>query len=79
LNRFDQFVTPVDNIDIHYLHERISGDTAVPLLLSRGWPGSFAEFSKIVEPLANPERRDPLERDAARRALRGNGGTWTTR
>ena len=56
LNRFDQFVTPVDDIDIHYLHERGSGDKAVPLLLSHGWPGSFAEFSKIVEPLAHPER-----------------------
>lgn len=56
LNRFDQFVTTVDDLDIHYLFEKGSGDNPMPLLLSHGWPGSIVEFNRIIEPLAHPER-----------------------
>ena len=43
-------------LDVHFIHERGSGDNPLPLLLMHGWPGSIAEFLDFVEPLAHPER-----------------------
>ena len=56
LNSFNQFVANVDGLDIHYLYEKGSGPAPMPLLISHGWPGSIAEFTKIVDRLAHPER-----------------------
>ena len=54
LNRFDQFVTEIDGVDVHFQHVRSPHENAVPLLLSHGWPGSIVEFQKVIEPLTNP-------------------------
>jgi epoxide hydrolase len=54
LNRFPQFVTQIDDVDIHFLHVRSPHDDALPLVLSHGWPGSIVEFHKVIEPLTNP-------------------------
>lgn len=61
LNRFPQFIAPVPtddggSLDIHFIHEKGSGENPLPLLLVHGWPGSVAEFLDAVEPLAHPER-----------------------
>ncbi len=56
INRFPQYIVEVDGIDIHFIHETGSGSSPTPLLISHGWPGSIAEFMKIIEPLAHPER-----------------------
>ena len=56
INRFSHFTAPVDGMDIHFIHEKGSGDAAMPLLISHGWPGSVVEFLEIIEPLAHPER-----------------------
>jgi pimeloyl-ACP methyl ester carboxylesterase len=54
LNRFDQFVTEIDGLDIHFIHQRSPHPDAMPLLLSHGWPGSVVEFHKVIEPLTDP-------------------------
>lgn len=54
LNRFDQFTTEIDGLDVHFVHQRSPHDDALPLLLSHGWPGSIVEFHKVIEPLTNP-------------------------
>jgi pimeloyl-ACP methyl ester carboxylesterase len=51
LNRFDQFTTEIDGLDIHFIHQRSPHDDAFPLLITHGWPGSIVEFHKIIEPL----------------------------
>ena len=56
LNRFPQYTARVDGIEIHFIREIGSGQSPVPLIISHGWPGSVAEFTKIIEPLAHPER-----------------------
>lgn len=56
LNEYPQFTVPIDGINMHYIIEKGSGSHPMPLLLSHGWPGSVAEFSKLIEPLAHPER-----------------------
>ena len=54
LNRFDQFVTPIDGVDIHFIHQRSPHPAARPLLITHGWPGSVVEFYKVIEPLTDP-------------------------
>ena len=54
LNRFDQFVTEIDGLDLHFVHHRSPHIDATPLILSHGWPGSIVEFHKVIEPLTNP-------------------------
>jgi len=55
LNEFDQFVTQIDGVDVHFIHQRSTHAHAMPLLLTHGWPGSIAEFRKIIGPLTQPE------------------------
>ena len=46
LNRFDQFVTEIDGLDIHFIHQRSSNPNAFPLIITHGWPGSIVEFHR---------------------------------
>ena len=54
LNRFPQFLTEIDGLDIHFIHVRSKNANALPLLLTHGWPGSIVEFLKLIEPLTDP-------------------------
>jgi pimeloyl-ACP methyl ester carboxylesterase len=49
-----QFVTEVDGLDRHFIHLRSPHAEAIPLVITHGWPGSVAEFAKVIEPLADP-------------------------
>lgn len=51
LNTFDQFVTDIDGLDIHFIHERSVNPDALPLVITHGWPGSIVEFAEVIEPL----------------------------
>jgi pimeloyl-ACP methyl ester carboxylesterase len=54
LNRFPQFTTALDGLDIHFLHVRSPEPDALPLVITHGWPGSVVEFHKVIEPLTDP-------------------------
>ncbi|GAB6902618.1 epoxide hydrolase family protein [Kineosporia succinea] len=54
LNRFPQFLTEIDGLDIHFIHVRSPHPGAMPLLLTHGWPGSIVEFVKLIGPLTDP-------------------------
>jgi microsomal epoxide hydrolase len=56
INNFSNFTTVVDDIEIHFIHEKGSGSNPTPLLLMHGWPGSVVEFLHIIEKLAHPEK-----------------------
>ncbi|MDA7442751.1 epoxide hydrolase [Candidatus Pelagibacter ubique] len=56
LNRFSNFKSKVDDINIHFIHEKGSGSNPTPLLLMHGWPGSVIEFLHIIKRLAHPEK-----------------------
>jgi pimeloyl-ACP methyl ester carboxylesterase len=56
INKFSNFKTIVNDIEIHFIHERGSGSNPTPLLLMHGWPGSVVEFLHIIEKLAHPEK-----------------------
>lgn len=54
LNRFDQFTTEFDGLDIHFIHVRSPHGQARPLLITHGWPGSIVEFQQVIGPLVDP-------------------------
>ena len=56
INKFSNFTTVVDDIEMHFIHEKGSGSNPTPLLLMHGWPGSVVEFLHIIEKLAHPEK-----------------------
>lgn len=58
LDRIGQFRTTIDGLGIHFLHRRSARADATPLILTHGWPGSIAEFTDVVEELADPKDAD---------------------
>lgn len=54
LNRWAHFHTDIDGLQIHFIHQRSREKNAIPLILLHGWPGSFVEFSKVIDPLTDP-------------------------
>jgi len=54
LNTFPQFITEIDGLDIHFIHVRSPHPGALPLVITHGWPGSIAEFQKVIGPLTDP-------------------------
>jgi pimeloyl-ACP methyl ester carboxylesterase len=63
LNRCQQFRARVGDLRIHFIHERGAGPQPFPLVITHGWPGSVAEFTKILGPLTDPARHggDPAD------------------
>jgi len=64
INKFQNFKTSIDGMDIHFIHEKGSGSNPKPLLLSHGWPGSILEFLNIIDQFAHPEKFGGKEEDA---------------
>jgi pimeloyl-ACP methyl ester carboxylesterase len=64
LNRFDQFTTEIDGLDIHFVHQRSPHADALPLVITHGWPGSIVEFAKVIEPLTDPTAHGGRAEDA---------------
>lgn len=56
LNRWPQFMTEIDGIDLHFHHVKGSNSRPRPLILTHGWPGSVIEFHGVIERLTHPER-----------------------
>jgi pimeloyl-ACP methyl ester carboxylesterase len=54
LNRFPQFLTEIDGLDIHFIHVKSKNPNAMPLILTHGWPGSIVEFLELIGPLTDP-------------------------
>ena len=64
INKFSNFTTTVEGIEMHFIHEKGSGSNPTPLLLMHGWPGSIVEFLHIIEKLAHPEKFGGKAEDA---------------
>lgn len=64
LNALPQFRTGLDGggddtVEIHFLHVRSTHESALPLILTHGWPGSVIEYLDVIEDLTNPP--DPCD------------------
>ena len=54
LNSFNHFRASIDDLDIHFIHERGCGPSPVPILLGHGCFSSFYEFHRVIRALADP-------------------------
>ncbi|MEY9928260.1 pimeloyl-ACP methyl ester carboxylesterase [Catenulispora sp. GP43] len=63
LNQWPQFLTTIDGATVHFAHIRSPEPDATPLIITHGWPGSFAEFEHIAGPLTDPRAHggDPAD------------------
>lgn len=64
LNSFPNYRTPIDGLDIHFIHVRSRHENALPLLLTHGWPGSVFEFFKSIPLLTDPTAHGGQAEDA---------------
>tara|TARA_B100001123_G_scaffold307740_1_gene343889 strand:+ start:3548 stop:4690 length:1143 start_codon:yes stop_codon:yes gene_type:complete len=64
INKFNNYKTNINGIDIHFIYEKGSGSNPRPLLLNHGWPGSIIEFLHIIDKLAHPERFGGSEQES---------------
>src|SRR5678810_1243534 len=64
LNALPSFMTEIDGLDIHFIHVRSKHGSALPLIVTHGWPGSVIEQMKIIEPLTNPTSHGGTAADA---------------
>jgi pimeloyl-ACP methyl ester carboxylesterase len=54
LNALPQFTTEIDGVNVHFIHVRSEHDTALPLVMTHGWPGSVIELLETIGPLTDP-------------------------
>jgi pimeloyl-ACP methyl ester carboxylesterase len=64
LNALPQFVTEIDGVDIHFIHVRSRDASALPLIMTHGWPGSILELLKVIGPLTDPTGHGGSAEDA---------------
>src|SRR5215813_4057562 len=64
INAVPNFITEIDGLDIHFIHVRSKHENALPIIVTHGWPGSFIEQMKIIEPLTNPTAHGGTAADA---------------
>ncbi|RAR52672.1 pimeloyl-ACP methyl ester carboxylesterase [Paraburkholderia unamae] len=54
LNAQPQFIAELSGQRVHFVHRRGVGPSPYPLVITHGWPGSFAEFHALLERLCDP-------------------------
>jgi pimeloyl-ACP methyl ester carboxylesterase len=64
LNAVPNFITEIDDLDIHFIHVRSKHKNALPVIITHGWPGSIIEQLKIIEPLSDPTAHGGSASDA---------------
>ncbi|RGP78621.1 epoxide hydrolase [Fusarium longipes] len=58
LNKLPHYIASLDigslrDFGVHFIHKRSTNVDAVPLLFLHGWPGSFIEVTRILDPLVH--------------------------
>ncbi|KAG5817577.1 hypothetical protein H9Q74_010510 [Fusarium xylarioides] len=56
LNKLPHYIASLEignfgALDVHFIHKRSARVDAIPLLFLHGWPGSFIEVTRILDPL----------------------------
>jgi pimeloyl-ACP methyl ester carboxylesterase len=64
LNALPQFKTEIDGLDIHFIHVESAHKSALPLIMTHGWPGSVVELLETIGPLTDPTAHGGRAEDA---------------
>ncbi|KAM0752898.1 epoxide hydrolase [Meredithblackwellia eburnea MCA 4105] len=54
MNAVPHFKTQIEDLSIHFIHQKSRDPKAIPLILIHGWPDSSAEFIPVISRLVNP-------------------------
>ena len=54
LNEWDNYRVTIDGTPIHFIRKQGKGQAPFPLIMSHGWPWSYREWTKVIEPLTDP-------------------------
>jgi pimeloyl-ACP methyl ester carboxylesterase len=54
LNALPQFRTQLDGLGVHFIHVQSKHESALPIVLTHGWPGSVLEFLQVIAPMVDP-------------------------
>jgi pimeloyl-ACP methyl ester carboxylesterase len=64
LNALPQFTTEIDGQDVYFIHVRSRHETALPVIITHGWPGSIIELLGVIGPLTDPTAHGGSAQDA---------------
>lgn len=64
INEYPQYLAEIDGVTVHFLHVRSKVAGAKPVILSHGWPWTFWDWRKVIEPLTDPEAHGGSAEDA---------------
>jgi pimeloyl-ACP methyl ester carboxylesterase len=64
LNALPQYMTEIDDLDIHFIHAESPHENALPLIITHGWPGSIVEMLNVVGALSDPTAHGGQAEDA---------------
>jgi len=64
LNALPMFTTKIDGVDIQFVQVKSHNATALPIIITHGWPGSIIALLGVVDPLTNPTAHGGSAEDA---------------
>jgi pimeloyl-ACP methyl ester carboxylesterase len=64
LNQFPQYRVALDGFRVHFVHVRSRHPKPLPLIITHGWPGCFAEMLKLIPLLTDPSAHGGSAEDA---------------
>jgi hypothetical protein len=56
INGYANYRLIIDDVPVHCLYKAGNGKSPIPIILSHGWPWTFWDWSKVIDPLADPGR-----------------------
>ena len=80
LNKFDHYTTTIDGQLIHFVRQKASGKSSLPLLMTHGWPGTIWD-RRVALGASTPWKRMRWSRGRGTRAAkryRNSSGAMTT-
>lgn len=54
INSYPHFRALVDDLWVHFIHQKGAGPNSFPIIISHGWPGSICEMLKLIPLLSDP-------------------------
>jgi pimeloyl-ACP methyl ester carboxylesterase len=59
LSKYRHYRFERDGFGVHFVHEPSAAPSAIPLIITHGWPGSFLEMLGLIPLLTVPDPNDP--------------------
>ena len=64
INSFSNFVASVSGLNVHFIYEKGKGPNSIPLIITHGWPSTFAEMADIIPMLTDTASHGGNESDS---------------